>query len=56
MIKKYQIKYEPVTIDGILYPKYNIYYYINGEFELSEFHSTDGVNGEIRYGYSLLEN
>lgn len=53
MKKEYEIKYEPVTIHNVLYPKYNIYYY-GGEVDgLKEFHSTDGVNGQIREGYTL---
>lgn len=55
MKKEYQIKYEPVTISGVLKPKYNIYY-TGGEFDgLKEFHSTDGINGTIREGYTLKE-
>lgn len=55
-MKTYQIKLEPVTIAGIVKPKYNIYYYIDGIEESKEFHSTDGINGEIRDGYTLKEN
>jgi len=33
--------------------KYNVYYYINGEQETKEFHSLDGVSGEVRQGYTL---
>jgi hypothetical protein len=51
MIKEYEIIYEPVVVDGVEIPKYNIYYYINDVLELIEYHSTDGINGEIRYGY-----
>jgi hypothetical protein len=51
MIKEYEIIYEPVVVDGVEIPKYNIYYYINDILELIEYHSTDGINGEIRYGY-----
>jgi len=52
---EYEIKYEPVSIDGIEYPKYNIYYYTNGELETKEFYATDLNNpdGIIRYGYKL---
>ena len=32
--------------------KYNVNYYNNNELELVEFHSTDGVNGYIKQGYS----
>lgn len=56
MRTEYEIKYEPVIIEGIMYPKYNIYYY-GGEFDGSkEFHSTDGINGEIREGYTKKES
>lgn len=54
-MKTYEIKYEPKEIDGEIIDKYNTYYYINGELENVEFHSTDGINGEIRYGYKLKE-
>lgn len=53
-MKTYEIKYEPVIIDGKEYPKYNVYYYINGDFETKEFHSKDGINGEIRQGYEPI--
>jgi len=53
-MKTYEIKYEPVTKDGVEYPKYNIYYYINGNLDSKEFHSIDGVNGEIRISYTQL--
>lgn len=46
----YEIKYEPVTIEGIEYPKYNIYYSDGSK----EFHSTDGINGTIRDGFTKL--
>ena len=46
-MKTYEIKLE----NG----KYNIYYYINGVQETKEFHSMDGVSGEIRKGYKLKE-
>lgn len=52
-MKTYEIKYEPVTIAGVIKPKHNIYYYIDGELETKEFHSTDGINGTIREGYTL---
>jgi hypothetical protein len=32
--------------------KYNIYYYINGVQETKEFHSIDGISGNIRDGYT----
>ena len=41
-MKTYEIKYEPVTIDGKVIDKYNIYYYIDNFLENKEF-----------YGYSL---
>lgn len=52
---EYEIKYEPVNIEGIEYPKYNIYYYINGELETKEFYATDLNDPQtiIRYGYKL---
>lgn len=52
-MKTCEIKYEPITIDGKLIDKWNIYYYKNNELELKEFHSTNGINGEIRSGYIL---
>ena len=51
-MKTYKIKYEPIIIEGITYPKYNIYYYSNGVEENKEFHSIDGINGTIRNGYA----
>lgn len=49
----YEIKHDPVTVKGIVYDKYNIYYYDkNGNFEFHEFHSNDGINGTIREGYT----
>lgn len=54
-MKTYEIKYEPVKVDGKTIDKYNVYYYINGKQETKEFHSTDGINGEIRQGYKLKE-
>lgn len=51
--KTYEIKFEPVEIEGVTYPKYNIYYYWDDEFYTKEFHSIDGVNGIIRSGYIL---
>lgn len=50
---EYEIKKEPVTLqDGSIKDKYNIYYYIDGVQESKEFHSLDGINGEIREGYT----
>ena len=47
----YELKYEPVTVDGVLRPKYNIYY-SDGE---AHFHSTNGiVNGSERFGFKDL--
>jgi len=56
MKKEYFIKREDVKVSGKTVVKYNIYYFINGELETKEFHSTDGVNGEIRQGYILNNN
>jgi hypothetical protein len=56
MRKEYEIKYEPVRVDGVEMPKYNIYYYINDILEGKEFHSNDGINGDIRYGYKPKSN
>lgn len=50
-MKTYEIKYEPIEIEGNIIPKYNIYYYIDGKEYTKEFHSTDGVNGIIRDGW-----
>lgn len=49
---EYEIKYEPVTKNGAVHPKYNIYYYIDGVEDCKEFHSIDGVSGTIREGYT----
>lgn len=50
----YEIKYEPVIIGDAEKPKYNIYY-TGGEYNgQKEFHSVDGVNGNIRSGYTVL--
>jgi hypothetical protein len=51
MKKEYVIKREDVKVDRKDIVKYNIYYFFNGELETKEFHSTDGINGEIRVGY-----
>ena len=53
-MKTYKIKYEPVIIDGVTYPKYNVYYYIGGVLENKSFHSIDGFNGEILNDYTSL--
>ena len=45
-MKTYEIKSEPVTIEGVVIPKRNIYYYVNNELELKEF-----FDGNIRAGY-----
>lgn len=55
-MKTYEIKFEPVVVDDVTYPKYNIYYYINNVLEIKLFHSIDGINGEIKDGYVLKEN
>lgn len=52
-MKTYEIKYEPITIEGKIIDKYNIYYYINGKEDAKEYHSTDGINGDVRQGYTL---
>lgn len=54
-MKTYEIKYEPVTIDGKVIDKYNIYYYIDNVLENKEFY---GYNLElplikIRENYNL---
>ena len=54
-MKTYEIKYEPVKVDGKTIDKYNIYYYINELQDGKEFHSVDGINGEIRQDYKLKE-
>lgn len=51
-MKTYEIKHEPITKNGQTIDKYNIYYYDeNGNLETKEFHSTDGVSGNIKPGY-----
>jgi len=55
-MKTYEIKYEPVVVNGVSIDKYNIYYYINDELETKEYHSIDGVSGEIRSGYVPKNN
>jgi len=53
-MRTYEIKYEPITHEGKTIDKYNIYYYLNGVLESpKEYHSKDGINGEIRQGYTL---
>ncbi len=50
----YEIKYNPVFLEGKEIPKYNIYY-IGGDCDgLIEFHSIDGINGSIREEYRLI--
>jgi hypothetical protein len=54
-MKTYEIKYEPITIDGKVIDKYNIYYYIDNVLENKEFY---GYNLElplikIRENYNL---
>lgn len=52
-MKTYELKYEPVTINGVLYPKYNIYYYIDNMLWLKEFFNTTGIIDpeQVRYGF-----
>lgn len=52
-MRTYEIKYEPITIEGKIIDKYNIYYYVAGKLENKEFHSIDGINGDVRQGYTL---
>ena len=50
----YEIKYEPVTIEGKVYPKWNIYYYGGSMNGAKEFFSKTGGNpsdGYIRPEY-----
>lgn len=49
--KTYEIKKEPVKINGKDIVKYNIYYYEYDELFLKEFHSYDGQDGDIRCGF-----
>lgn len=52
----YEIKYEPVVVNGEIINKYNIYYYDReGNVILKEFHSFDGISGSIREGYIKYE-
>jgi hypothetical protein len=53
-MKTYKIVFEPVTINGATYPKYNVYYFHDGKQYTKEFHSTDGVNGTVLPGYTLI--
>jgi len=55
-MREYEIKYEPIFKNEVEIPKYNIYYYINDILESIEYHSKDGINGEIRYGYKPKSN
>jgi hypothetical protein len=49
MIKDYVILYQPVTVNSVVKPKYNIYYYIDGVQDGPEqFHSIDGVTAQIQ--------
>lgn len=53
-MKTYEIKYEPIKLkDGSTKDKYNVYYYLDKEEETVEFHSTDGINGVVKEGYTL---
>jgi hypothetical protein len=50
-MKTYEIKHEPININGEVIDKYNIYYYENDTLITKEYHSTDGINGEIKNGF-----
>ena len=54
-MKTYEIKYEPINVEGKVIDKYNIYYYVGKHLENKEFHSVDGINGDVRQGYTLKE-
>ena len=54
-MRTYEIKYEPITIEGKVIDKHNVYYYVAGKLENKEFHSIDGINGDVRQGYTLKE-
>lgn len=54
-MRTYEIKYEPIKIEGKVIDKYNIYYYVGKHLENKEFHSVDGINGDVRQGYTLKE-
>jgi len=54
-MKTYEIKREPIVKDGKEIVKYNVYYNAYGLLENKEFHSTDGINGDVRQGYTLKE-
>jgi hypothetical protein len=45
---EFEIKYEPITIDGNTVDKYNAYYYFNGEMINKTFHSYDGMINEAQ--------
>jgi hypothetical protein len=52
----YEIKYEPITINNQIHPKYNIYY-TGGEFDGEKlFHSIDGTSGKIEPGYKKINS
>ena len=54
-MSNYIIKYEPVIIQGVEKPKYNIYYFDeNGIQETKEFYAIDLADPqiEIRKGYT----
>ena len=40
-MKTYEIRYEPVIIDGKIIDKYNIYYYTDNVLENKEFYGYD---------------
>lgn len=56
-MKECVLKFEPVTVDGVYIPKWNIYYYDEkSNLELVENYSCNGIvlNDEIRKGYKLI--
>ena len=54
-IMTYEIKYEPVIIDGVEISKYNIYYYENDTEFTKEFYgySLNEPKTTIKLGYTL---
>lgn len=56
-MKECYLKYEPVVVNKVEIPKWNIYYHDEkGNFEFAENYSCNGVvgNDEIRKGYTLV--
>jgi hypothetical protein len=51
-MKEYIIKYEPIKINKVVINKWNIYYFIDGNFETIEFYKDDLRVLEIRDGYT----